>query len=79
MGCVCVCVFVCVIQWNTIQPWEKWKYCNLWEHESWGHYAKWDMSDRKWQILYDIPYVVTKKQTQKTEWNGGSQGLGMRE
>ena len=32
----------------------------------WGHYAKWDKSDRERQILYDLTYMWNlKKQTNK--------------
>ena len=43
----------------------------------WTHYAKWDMSDRERQILYDIPYMWNpKSQTHKKQQNGVYRGWG---
>ena len=36
--------------------------------EAWGHYAKWNKSDREKQILYDITYLESKMQ-QTSEYN----------
>ena len=36
------------IQLNIIQPWERRKSCNLWQHDGpLGHYAKWHKPDRE--------------------------------
>ena len=49
------------------------KFCHLW-HRTWEHYAKWNKSAKKRQILYNITYPTesTKSQAHRNrEENGG--------
>ena len=44
-------------------------------HETWEHYAKWNKSDRKMQILYDITYLCNFKML-SSEQNGVCHRVG---
>ena len=48
-------------QWNIIQPWERRKSCHLWQHRTWGHYARWNKSDRKTDTVWYHLYAESKK------------------
>ena len=50
-------------RWNTSQPLERMKFCHV--DGLGGHYAKWNMSFRERQILYDIIYMCNLKNTSK--------------
>ena len=47
-----------IIMWDFIQPLKEWNtaFCDTMD-EPWGHYAKWNNSDRERQTLYDLSYM----------------------
>ena len=50
---------VCIYIWeSTIQPRERRKSCY------WGHYAKWNKTDRERQILFNLTYAAAAKSLQ---------------
>ena len=64
-NCVCVCEYFSTIKCN--------KPLHFWQHyRTWGHEAKWNISDSVRQIPYDFTNMWNKKpQTprhRKTDW-----------
>ena len=49
--------------------------------ETWGHYTKWDKSDREGQIVYDLTYMWESKKAELIEtgsWMVVARGWGQR-
>ena len=78
----CFYIYIHTIEYYS--AFKKMNFCHCNMDGTWGHYAKWNKSDRKRQVLHDVTYMWTlkggKKQAhgskekiccQKQGWGGG--------
>ena len=82
---ICVCVYVCVyiyIYNGILFSHEKERNLAIYDNMvgTWGHYAKWNKSDRERQILYVLTYMWNLKtpnsEAQTVEWWLPGVGVG---
>ena len=59
-------IYISPYNWIRLSLENEWIFANCNMDGTWGHYAKWNKSDRKRQVLHDVTYMWTLKGGRKT-------------